>query len=227
MKWKQQPSPWTYKNQRIKIVKLKLKLKYSNDQGFKKRYVPAKTAATKKYCYSIMNKRLWLVYTATTTITISTQHLYRSKSQKPFTRQRQQHWPLFKTLIMTELNFQGRKNSQATCPTQGHYHLGLDDNMKTQKLLKWQPHKNMSNPITHLANFSHKLNFQSYNITHNTNHISLINWPIDKLMKWPEVQIVPMMTKHKANETNNHEREIGYHIKCIGNAWRTIKNDTV
>jgi hypothetical protein len=36
-------------------------------------------------------------------------------------------------------------------------------------------------------------------------------------MKIPEIKIAPTMTKHKPNETNNHEGEIGYHIKCIGN----------
>jgi hypothetical protein len=56
-----------------------------------------------------------------------------------------------------------RKNSPATCRKQGHYHLARDDNMQTQNLLKSQPHKNMSNPIAHLGNFGHKLNYQSYN----------------------------------------------------------------
>jgi hypothetical protein len=60
----------------------------------------------------------------------------------------------FLKTVMTELNFQGRKNSPATCHTQDHYHLAQDDNMKTQNLLKSQPHKSMSNPIAHLAHFS-------------------------------------------------------------------------
>jgi hypothetical protein len=60
----------------------------------------------------------------------------------------------FLKTVMTELNIQGRKNSPATCHTQDHYHLAQDDNMKTQNLLKSQPHKSMSKPIAHLAHFS-------------------------------------------------------------------------
>lgn len=48
---------------------------------------------------------------------------------------------------------------------------------------------------------------------------------VTKWMKIPEIKIVPMMTKHKPDETNNNEREIWYHIKCIGNAWTTIKKN--